>query len=66
MVAFMTKCLFLKNQPQAVGAHLEINRRRRIFRLNPDDTRLNFRRRTEVIFPHLGGSTDSSNIAYIE
>lgn len=42
-----------QHQPPAIEPHLEINWRRRIFRLYPNNARLHFRRRTEIILPYL-------------
>lgn len=40
----------------AAEAHLEVDGRRRIFGLYSDNARLHFRRRAEIILPHLSGA----------
>lgn len=57
----LTNCILTLHEwtIHRVKPHLEVNWRRRIFRFYPDNTRLHFWRRTEIILPHL---TEGGNI----
>lgn len=58
-------CLKKKDSPSEDETHLEVNWRRRVLRFYPHYTRLNFRRRAEIILPYLEQEAQRQTQVYL-